>query len=121
MTSVLDSPLNPTFVEIEIDRWFAAKFLPGMVPNYLFRGHADAAWKLESSVERAANRWEHPLGALRQTESMMIREFQRQAHHYMRDLPEADQYVDWLAIMQHYGAPTRLLDFTRSATAQCGP
>jgi FRG domain len=32
----------------------------------------------------------------------------------MRDLPEADQYVDWLAIMQHYGAPTRLLDFTRS-------
>ena len=45
---------------------------------------------------------------------MMMREFQRQAHHYMSDLPEADKYVDWLAIMQHYGTPTRLLDFTRS-------
>jgi hypothetical protein len=25
-----------------------------------------------------------------------------------------DNYFEWLAIMQHYGSPTRLLDFTES-------
>ncbi|HEX8211675.1 MAG TPA: FRG domain-containing protein [Longimicrobium sp.] len=85
-----------------------------MFPNHLYRGHAGAGWRLESSLERSAVRWNHPFDALRQAESMMMREFQRQAHHYMADLPEVDCYIDWLAIMQHYGTPTRLLDFTLS-------
>jgi hypothetical protein len=31
-----------------------------------------------------------------------------------RNLPPSDERLAWLALMQHYGAPTRLLDFTYS-------
>jgi hypothetical protein len=32
----------------------------------------------------------------------------------MPSIPEEDNYFEWLALMQHHGAPTRLLDFTWS-------
>jgi hypothetical protein len=44
----------------------------------------------------------------------VLLDFQRGAHHYHAATPTPDQIVDWLALMQHYGAPTRLLDWTRS-------
>lgn len=44
----------------------------------------------------------------------MLRQFQRRAHHYCQDVPDLDQKLDWLALMQHYGASTRLLDFSHS-------
>jgi hypothetical protein len=42
----------------------------------------------------------------------MLHGFQRDAHEHLA-LP-VDSVVDWLALMQHYGTPTRLLDWTRS-------
>jgi hypothetical protein len=47
-------------------------------------------------------------------EKPLLREFQKRAHQYLRHLPGDDEIIDWLALMQHYGAPTRLLDWTRS-------
>lgn len=44
----------------------------------------------------------------------MLRNFQRRAHLYCRHVPPDDEGVEWLALMQHYGCPTRLLDFTHS-------
>jgi hypothetical protein len=44
----------------------------------------------------------------------MLRQFQRRAHHYVGNLPGYESKLDWLALMQHYGAPTRLLDFSHS-------
>jgi hypothetical protein len=38
----------------------------------------------------------------------------RQCHHYTLHTPEADNVMEWLALMRHYGAPTRLLDCTYS-------
>ena len=92
--------------------------------DWIFRGHANAEWRLETSLERAT------LKSLRPTaegaESLKVRlnqqvsegallfDFQRRAHHYIAHTPADDEVVDWLALMQHYGAPTRLLDWTRS-------
>ena len=44
----------------------------------------------------------------------IIRRFKRQYHLYSSASPDFDDHVEWLAIMQHHGAPTRLLDITYS-------
>jgi hypothetical protein len=46
----------------------------------------------------------------------LLRDFQRRAHNFLaaQHLPAAEMVGEWLALMQHFGAPTRLLDFTRS-------
>src|SRR5262249_28640680 len=47
-------------------------------------------------------------------EVAVVREFMRRAHHYLPDVPRDDNWFEWLALMQHHGAPTRLLDWTYS-------
>lgn len=43
-----------------------------------------------------------------------MRIFRRKAHIYLRDRGILDDDLRCLAMMQHHGAPTRLLDFTKS-------
>lgn len=82
--------------------------------GHVFRGQLDAKWLLSTTLERAARRYRFPEGALRNREVVLLNNFQRRAHHYLDDPPKLDDRLEWLALMQHHGAPTRLLDFSHS-------
>ncbi len=78
--------------------------------GWLFRG-SRPDWKLETSLERTSRR----CGVAQdEYERSIVPEFQRHAHTYLVRVPEITDTLEWLALMQHYGAPTRLLDFTYS-------
>ena len=79
--------------------------------GWLFRGHRCPEWELETSLERASRR-RHVNE--REYEEQIVQEFRRHAHSYLSYLPKETDTLEWLALMQHYGAPTRFLDFTRS-------
>ena len=95
-------------------------------PQWIFRGQASADWPLISYLERLITKFipvptpigDMVLGPVRffpaASESRLLADFKRRAHHHCGDVPKEDEAVDWLALMQHYGAPTRLLDWTRS-------
>ncbi len=44
----------------------------------------------------------------------MIANFKRSAHLYLDHTPDKELDFEWLSVMQHFGAPTRLLDFSFS-------
>lgn len=85
--------------------------------KWIFRGQKRIDMGLKTSLERALESF--PLDESYQTtipkiEKKILREFKRRLHHYFKDVPKDDDIIEWLALMQHYGAPTRLLDWTYS-------
>jgi hypothetical protein len=82
--------------------------------QWLFRGQRVYGWELESSLERACKRYRHRLKDMPDWECWLISEFKRHAHRYLEHLPVDNDILRWLALMQHHGAPTRLLDFSYS-------
>jgi hypothetical protein len=70
-----------------------------------FRGHKCSTWPLEPNIFR--------YGLLNE-EDEIREQFERRAAQYMTEPPPVDMW-GWYFLMQHYGAPTRLLDWTDSA------
>jgi hypothetical protein len=95
----------PEFVGI-IQSW------PGF-RNWCFRGQADARWRLKSSLSRHIEVSKVIGDAWMLQETRIRRIFERKLHLFTADAPKDDE-LEWLALMQHHGAPTRLLDFTWS-------
>jgi hypothetical protein len=81
----------------------------------IFRGVGDARWNLETTLERAAKSLDLKNDQIADLEVALYREFRRRFHHYDVRVPDEDSTLEWLARMQHHGAPTRLLDWTYSA------
>lgn len=99
---------------IRVQNWSQVQIIGEKLILWGFRGQEDASWELETTIHRTARIYSLPFKWLWQNEYWMLRQFQRRAHHYCQDVPDFNQKLDWLALMQHYGAPTRLLDFSHS-------
>lgn len=79
--------------------------------EWLFRGHKDRNWPLRPGIARIS-----PLNnSLENTEKRLLDEFKRVARPYLQQ-PNATDW-DFLALAQHHGIPTRLLDWTSNPMA----
>jgi FRG domain-containing protein len=75
-----------------------------------FRGHADERWKLQPEICRPEILRGRERGPI---ENRLAWEFRRQAETRLPESPPRT-WSDWLALMQHHGLPTRLLDWSTS-------
>ena len=84
------------------------------LPNsFFYRGQADASWSLQSSLERIIGAsWS--IEKAQKFEDYSINQFRSKFHLYDRENIQPESKLAWLSIMQHYGVPTRLIDFTES-------
>ena len=90
----------------------------GCNPGYIFRGELDYDVPLQTSLERGLNG-----DQLRATEARLYSEFVEgdgrrvaeiiDGQNSSRHSQPASDVFWWLSLMQHYGHPTRLIDFTR--------
>jgi hypothetical protein len=78
--------------------------------EYWFRGHANIAWGLTPSALRykTLNKRNKALG--------LLVEFKRYAEIKLTNPPGPTEDLKWVQLARHHGLPTRLLDWTRSAT-----
>lgn len=77
--------------------------------SWCFRGQGNAEWSLETTLERSGFFKLYP-----NIEQDYFADFVRSAHLFLNGDKEPKEIIEWLSLMQHHGAPTRLLDFTYS-------
>jgi len=108
----------------DVVNFLADEYLDPNEFRWVFRGVSKAGYRLESRLDRElkSRRRAHLNGnhVDRQTaEEYLLVQFKRAAHNFIEAAMVPDNTLEWLALMQHYGAPTRLLDFTRSPYVAC--
>lgn len=87
--------------------------------KFVFRGQGDSRWSLISKLGRQAKLLPFTMGNnlkynVGQLEGVYTEHFIRNAKLFETDLPPENDKIAWLTLMQHHGAPTRLLDWTWS-------
>lgn len=110
---IMNKYAREEFTEWDVFCKRAKKFKNTLHATWIFRGNKPGK-RLESSLDRAVKYYPDELNKKNIVEERLLRNFKRRYHQYSSDTPEEEDDLEWFSIMQHYGAPTRLLDFTYS-------
>lgn len=86
------------------DALSALKQQSKVIDTVWFRGQSDSKWKLIPSLARNQNHL--------RAENALIKKFQQNAAPHLDRIP--DKEWEWMFLMQHHRAPTRLLDWSES-------
>lgn len=116
--SVIETREVSTFAEFE--HWLGD--VGARRARVAFRGQSNSEWYLATSLERFAlsvhvgpnanvrDNFQHDITVSQPwIEQILTSEFKRGAHHFNVEPLDDDDAFGWLALMQHFGAPTRLL------------
>ncbi|WNH13049.1 FRG domain-containing protein [Thalassobellus suaedae] len=102
------------FCEYTIKSWTDLRTLFSKIDDWVFRGHADSQWTLQTTLERGAEMNKSGIRDIPAIEKNIIDKFKRRASNYLDEFPDDDNLLEWLSLIQHHGGPTRLLDFSKS-------
>lgn len=105
---VMNDIESKIFEKVHVNTWEELRtFLSEFDNRWLFRGQANAEWTLSSRIERLPHDKKKPI------EISLLQKLE--AFIYNFSLPKIPSTKkEKLILLQHYGAPTRLLDVTRS-------
>jgi hypothetical protein len=79
---------------------------------WIYRGHTESEWWPKNSLERLLE--ELGTNEHRKIAEQLFADFRSKAGLFESKLPSEDDYLGWLALMQHHGVPTTLIDWTYS-------
>lgn len=111
--------MKRAFIITEIEHWNDIfRLNQRFMSNFIFRGQGNAEWPLKTSLARMVES-HHPnyIDKIMTAsyEQRMMDEFQWKYPSYEKGhIPATDESIEWLSLMQHYGSPTRMLDFSYS-------
>ncbi len=86
--------------------------------TWIFRGIKKSSYELLTTFDRAVinlNEIEHTLKKTNfELEKDIIKKFMRQGRNYIDQKSNGNDWLETIALMQHHGAPTRLMDWSYS-------
>lgn len=85
--------------------------------HWVYRGQSKSDWGLTPILVRTLTRYKYPKDEALGLEAYLIHEFKKLHKQYTNiTIPkyETHEIMVWLAVMQHYSCPTRLLDWSDS-------
>ena len=102
--------MNDYYEQIKFKSWNEFKELAEKSRlEWIFRGQSDSKWPLKTTLERSGIVKKFP-----EFEDELLNDFKKGVKFYLKDEQMPSSTLEYFSLLQHFGAPSRLLDFTKS-------